>query len=62
VAYTEPADRERARQLVGADRFVDVDPQTLSSKDEEAIEEIARMLEIRGFVRADERGIAGDGI
>ena len=62
VASDEDGERERAREVVGADQFVDVDPQTLSTKDVEAKDQITRMLESRGFVRPDDRGVGGDGI
>ena len=62
ISSDEGAERDRARQLVGAEQFVDIDPQTLSSNDSEAMEQIARLLESRGFVRPDERGLGGDGI
>jgi hypothetical protein len=61
-ASDEQAERERARDLVGADQFFDIDPQTLSTKDVEAKDQIARMLESRGIIRPDDRGIGGDGI
>ena len=62
IASTEPEERERARALVGADRFIDIDPQTLSLHDEEAADQVCRLLEARGFVRRDYRGTSGDGI
>ena len=62
VASDEDGERERAREVVGVDQFVDVDPQTLSTKDVEAKDQITRMLESRGFVRPDDRGVGGDGI
>ena len=62
IASTEPEERERARALVGADRFLDIDPQTLSLSDGEAADQVCRLLEARGFVRRDYRGTSGDGI
>jgi hypothetical protein len=62
IASTEPEERERARGLVGADRFIDVDPQTLSLNDLEAAGQVWRLLEDRGFIRKDDRGTSGDGI
>jgi sulfate adenylyltransferase large subunit len=62
VASDEDGERDRAREVVGAEQFVDVDPQTLSTKDIEAKEQITRLLEARGFVRPDDRGVGGDGI
>jgi adenylylsulfate kinase-like enzyme len=61
-ASDEAAERDRARQLVGADAFFDIDPQSLSTKDVEAKDQIARLLESRGIIRPDERGLSGDGI
>lgn len=62
IASTEPEERERARALVGADQFLDIDPQTLSLNDGEAADQVCRLLEARGFVRRDYRGTSGDGI
>jgi hypothetical protein len=62
TASGEPEDRDRCRTLVGADRFVEVVPESLALKDEEAVDQIARLLEERGFIRKDERGTSGDGI
>ncbi|MEP6539273.1 MAG: sulfate adenylyltransferase subunit CysN [Bryobacteraceae bacterium] len=62
IASTEPEERERARAMVGGDRFLDVDPQTLSLNDGEAADQVCRLLEARGFVRRDYRGTSGDGI
>jgi hypothetical protein len=62
IASTEPEERERARALVGADRFLDIDPQTLSLRDEEAAQQVCQLLEDRGFIRKDDRGTGGDGI
>jgi sulfate adenylyltransferase large subunit len=62
ISSDQGAERDRARQLVGTEQFVDIDPQTLSSNDPEATDQIARLLEARGFVRPDERGLGGDGI
>jgi sulfate adenylyltransferase large subunit len=62
IASTEPEERERARELVGPDRFIDIDPQTLSLRDGEAAGQVCRLLEERGFIRKDDRGTSGDGI
>jgi sulfate adenylyltransferase large subunit len=62
ISSDEDGERDRARELVGAEQFVDIDPQTLSTKDVEATDQIMRLLEARGFVRPDDRGIGGDGI
>jgi hypothetical protein len=62
IASTEPEERESARALVGPDRFLDVDPQTLSPRDHEAAGQVCQLLEERGFIRKDDRGTSGDGI
>ena len=62
IASDEAEERARARSLVGTDNFVEIDPQTLSTKDAEAKDQIAKMLEGRGFIRPDDRGLEGDGI
>jgi hypothetical protein len=62
IASTEPEERERARELVGPDRFIDIDPQTLSLRDGEAAGQVCRLLEERGLIRKDDRGTSGDGI
>lgn len=62
IASDEEEERERARELVGSEQFVQIDPQTLSARDVEAKDQIARILESRGFVRPDGRGLGGDGI
>jgi hypothetical protein len=61
-ASDEKSERDRARELVGAEQFFDIDPQTLSTKDNEAKDQIAKLLESRGIIRPDDRGLAGDGI
>ncbi|HYP05678.1 MAG TPA: sulfate adenylyltransferase subunit CysN [Bryobacteraceae bacterium] len=61
-ASDEQAERERARDLVGSDQFFDIDPQSLSTKDIDAKDQIAKLLEARGIIRPDDRGIGGDGI
>ena len=62
IASDEDGERDRARELVGPEQFVDIDPQSLSTKDVEAKDQIMSLLESRGFVRPDDRGIGGDGI
>jgi sulfate adenylyltransferase large subunit len=62
IAYTEPEERDRARSLAGPDAFVEIDPESLSADDVKAAAEIARILELRGIIRADPRGIEGEGI
>ena len=61
-ASDEQSERDRARDLVGAEQFFDIDPQSLSTKDMEAKDQIAKLLETRGIIRPDDRGIGGDGI
>ncbi|MEJ7605594.1 MAG: hypothetical protein WKF37_04870 [Bryobacteraceae bacterium] len=62
VAYSELEERERARELVGTDGFLSVDPELLSAKDKDAVEQIAGQLEQHGFIRPDGRGTSGVGI
>jgi sulfate adenylyltransferase large subunit len=65
LGSTEPAERDRAVKLVGADRFIEVDPQQLSPNDETAAAQIIRMLVERGIIRGgagDELRGVGDGI
>ncbi|MDZ4798717.1 MAG: sulfate adenylyltransferase subunit CysN [Bryobacteraceae bacterium] len=54
--------REDARNVIGSDAFVELDPASLASADETAVLQITAILEQRGFVGADERGIDGEGI
>ena len=53
VAALDNAALERARELVGADRFVAVDAALLAKDPAKAAEEICRMLETRGFIPED---------
>jgi sulfate adenylyltransferase large subunit len=62
IASGQPEELERARALVGPDYFVHIDPQSLPSRDEEAVERIGNLLEQRGFIPPDERGLSGEGI
>jgi sulfate adenylyltransferase large subunit len=62
VAYSDSAELERAKAIIGTDFFVTVDPQSLSAKDPEAAEQVAGLLERAGIISPDERGISGDGI
>jgi sulfate adenylyltransferase large subunit len=59
---TEAADRDRARSLVGENLFLEVDPQQLHANDQQAAAQICEMLESRGLIRKDDRGLGGDGI
>jgi sulfate adenylyltransferase large subunit len=62
VAYSEREEVDRAKSVIGDDLFVYVDPESLSSRDQEAAEQVAGVLERAGIIRSDERGISGDGI
>jgi hypothetical protein len=62
VASACAADRERARALVGDDRFIAFDPPELPTNDLTAAQRICRALEERGFIRPDSSGIEGEGI
>lgn len=62
IASAESRERDRARDLIGDARFVDIDPQSLSPKDDEALNQICTAMERRGLIQADERGLSGDGI
>jgi sulfate adenylyltransferase large subunit len=62
VASDLAVDRERAAGLIGPDSFIAVDPATLSSKDLTAVGQITDLLEMRGYIRADDRGLDGAGI
>jgi sulfate adenylyltransferase large subunit len=57
----DPADRERARQLVGADRFLSPEPESLNLDDSQAAQQIIQMLENRGVLPVD-RFQVGEGI
>jgi sulfate adenylyltransferase large subunit len=62
VASEQAEEQERARKLVGADRFFEVDAASLPSGDQAALHHITTMLEQRGYIRQDERGVGGEGI
>ena len=57
----DPADRERARGLVGEDRFLAPDAETLDLDDSRAAQQIIQMLEHRGVLPVD-RVQFGEGI
>ena len=57
----DPADRERARGLVGEDRFLAPDAETLDLDDSRAAQQIIQMLENRGVLPVD-RVQFGEGI
>ncbi len=62
IASAQEEDRDRARDLIGDERFIDIDPESVSPKDSEAVAQICLQLERRGLIQADERGLSGDGI
>jgi sulfate adenylyltransferase large subunit len=62
VSSDLPEDRARASDVVGAESFVDVDPASLSTSDQQALGYICDLLERRGFIRSDDRGLDGGGI
>jgi hypothetical protein len=53
---------DRAREVIGSDMFVYIDPESLSARDDEAASHISRLLEGEGIILPDERGVSGDGI
>jgi sulfate adenylyltransferase large subunit len=61
-ASAEPADIDRARSLVGPERFLVLEPQQLAQEDEDAADQIIGLLEDGGFIRKHERFDAGEGI
>ncbi len=62
VASEELEDRERARELVGGDRFLEISPEDLPASDHKAAEKICALLEGRGLLSGAAAGIAGEGI
>jgi len=59
VAAIDPTALERARELVGADRFVIIDTALLPSDHSKAADEICRLLESRGFIPEDMGPLTG---
>ncbi len=53
VAAADPESLEKAREVVGEERFVAVDAGALAADPMKASEEICRMLEARGFIPED---------
>jgi hypothetical protein len=53
---------ERARQYVGAERFIELDPESLPARDEAAADKIVAALEQRGIIRPAETFRSGEGI
>ena len=62
VASDAADSRENAREVVGSDSFVAIDPSMLPSSDQEALSYISSLLEDGGFIRRDDRGMDGAGI
>jgi len=62
VSSNAPEETSRARDVVGADKFIEVDPTELSPRDEEAAVQLCRLLETRGIIRRDDRFAEGSGI
>jgi sulfate adenylyltransferase large subunit len=62
VASEETEDRARARELVGAARFVEMAPEDLPASDHKAAEKICALLDERGLLSGAADGIAGEGI
>jgi hypothetical protein len=62
VASDAADSRDNAREVVGPDSFVAIDPSKLPSSDHEALSYITALLEERGFIRRDDRGMDGAGI
>jgi sulfate adenylyltransferase large subunit len=62
ISSTESNERDHSRNLIGADRFVEIDPRTLSPRDSEAADQIVWALEDRGILPASERFSGGEGI
>jgi hypothetical protein len=59
VPAIDPAALERARELVGADRFVIIDSALLPVDHTKAADEICRLLEARGFIPEDMGPLTG---
>lgn len=65
ICAVRPADateRERAAHLVGAQRFLEVDAGSLPTDQEQAAEEICRLLERRGVITGESDFFEGGGI
>ena len=62
VASDAAESRETAREVVGADAFLAIDPAALPSTDQDALTHITPLLEDGGFIRRDDRGMDGAGI
>ena len=62
IASDEQSERDRARDLSEPNSSSTSIRKLCRPRTSEATDQIARLLEARGFVRPDERGIGGDGI
>ena len=62
VASDAAESRDTAREVVGADAFLAIDPAALPSTDQDALTHITTLLEEGGFIRRDDRGMDGAGI
>jgi hypothetical protein len=62
VSSELPEDRARAAEVVGSDAFLDLAPASLPADDQKALASICDLLERRGFIRPDDRGMDGSGI
>jgi sulfate adenylyltransferase large subunit len=62
IAGADEEDRDRAREMVGAERFVEIDPASLPPDDAAAARFICQLLEQRGLIPPDQRGLEGEGI
>jgi sulfate adenylyltransferase large subunit len=61
IASDEPAERARARTLLGESQFLEFAPEALPAADDEAAQVILRRLEERGILRKEDFD-AGEGI
>ncbi|MFN3322975.1 MAG: sulfate adenylyltransferase subunit CysN [Bryobacteraceae bacterium] len=62
IASAERGERDRAVELVGAANFIELEPEQLSPKDEEAAEQIIRLLQRRGVLPHEDHFAGGEGI
>jgi len=62
MASEMSADLQRAKELIGDDAVVEIEAAGLPSSDAEALGQITTLLENRGFIRPDDRGLDGAGI
>jgi hypothetical protein len=62
ISSAEPDEGDRARAVVGDERFVQIDPRALSPRDADAVDQIVRALEERGVLPSTDRFSGGEGI